>query len=231
VLLDLYDTLVSFDPRLIAAGRAATAARLGVTPEALERADRATMPDRMLGRHGGLRDELAGLLRAAGAPAGALDVAAFMAAELRMWEAAVVVHDDVRPALARLRRHGVRLGLVSNCSHLTAPLLDMWGLRDRFDAVTLSCEAGCVKPSPRLFERALAAIGGEAARGLLVDDRQDCVEAARALGFRARRIVRGAPPGEAGEVADLGELTDELLLGRPPLRPSASSPAGGEGSS
>jgi putative hydrolase of the HAD superfamily len=213
LLLDLYDTLVSFDRRLIAARRATTAARLGVTPEALERADRATMPDRMLGRRGGLHDELAGLLRAAGAPAGTRDVAAFVAAELGMWEAAVVVHDDVRPALARLRRHGVRLGLVSNCCHLTPPLLGAWGLRDRFDAVTLSCEAGCVKPSPRLFERALAAIGGEAARGLLVDDRQECVEAARALGLRARRIVRGAPPGAPGVVADLGELADLLLGG------------------
>jgi len=211
VLLDLYDTLVTFDRRRVASDRAATAAGLGVTPEALERADRATMPGRMLGRHGCLRGELAELLRVAGADACDAAVSAFVDAELRMWADAAIVHDDVRPALARLRRHGVRLALVSNCCHLTPPLLDTWRLRDCFDAVALSCQVGCAKPAPELFRLTLAAIGGEPSSALVVDDHQGYVDAARAAGLQGRRIDRCRGSGGPGVVSDLGELADELV--------------------
>ncbi|MCF3123895.1 HAD-IA family hydrolase, partial [Streptomyces arenae] len=57
------------------------------------------------------------------------------------------------------------------------------GLLDVADHVVLSCEVGCAKPDPRIYEIALRRTGTEPDRTLFVDDVVENVEAARALGM------------------------------------------------
>lgn len=214
VLFDLYDTLVGCDTDPIRAACDAMATRIHVEARALECAERLTLSDRMVGRFGDdLDDELAEVLRAAGAEPDPPVVAEFRECLLQAWRAAGRVYDDVVPSLHALRRQGVRLGLVSNCSRLTRPLLDDWQLRDCFDVVILSCEVGHAKPDPAILERALRAIDRNAGAGLLVDDNEANLQAARDLGLRGRRIDRariGPPPNGDGVIRDLRELTDPL---------------------
>ncbi|MFK4070614.1 HAD family hydrolase [Streptomyces sp. NPDC029674] len=57
------------------------------------------------------------------------------------------------------------------------------GLLDIADHLVLSCEVGCAKPDPRIYEIALRRTGAEPARTLFIDDVAENVEAARSLGM------------------------------------------------
>ena len=212
ILFDLYETLVSFDPRPIRDARERVANRAGVTPDALSAADRQTMPDRMWGRCGdSVEDELAAILRKAGAADDPELVAAFREAEMGAYRQAVIVHDDVVPCLHGLRTAGVRLALVSNCSRLTRPLLDDWKLGRCFDSVVLSCEVGYAKPHHAILRRALSEIEGEPATGMMIDDTEAYVAAARDLGLLGCRIARFETPRPGSQTVitslwQLGEL-------------------------
>ena len=212
VLFNLYDTLVWIDQPSLRAAREAAAGWTGLSAEALAGADRLTWDSRMTGGLGqDLDRELEAVLIAAGSPPTPPRVAALRSSELHAWGRAGRVFADVPPCLSGLRAAGVRLGLVSNCGHLTRPLLRDWGLWKRFDAVVLSCEVGCVKPDGAILRHALDRLGGAAEEAVLVDDRGANVEAARRLGLRALRIARGSGRSAGGvELADLRHLPRAL---------------------
>ena len=69
-----------------------------------------------------------------------------------LWE---TVPDDVRPALATLRRRGYRLVVVSNANGRLRHLFERVGLIDAVDALFDSCDEGVEKPDPRFFNIAL----------------------------------------------------------------------------
>jgi putative hydrolase of the HAD superfamily len=210
VLFDLYETLVRFDSRTIRAARERMIDRLGVSIEQLELAEERTLQDRMRGCFGtSLDDEMAAILHAAGARTDAELVSEFRESELRAWGAATLVHPDVMPCLDGLRADNVRLGLVSNCSRLTRPLLEQWPFGQRFEAVILSCEVGRTKPDPGIFERAVTEMCGAYDEGVLVDDRPAYVDGAEAAGLRGCLIARSQPPQSNGHhvISDLGQLT------------------------
>jgi putative hydrolase of the HAD superfamily len=100
-------------------------------------------------------------------------------------------------ALAALRAHGLRLGVVSNFDHRLEPILAGLGLRPFFDAVVRPSEAGAAKPDPRIFACALARLGAAPEAAVYVgDDAELDVVAARAAGLAAI------------DVAGLATLTD-----------------------
>lgn len=128
------------------------------------------------------------------------------------WE----VYPDVPEALAELSSLGLALGVVSNWDHRLPTLLDELGLGRHLSAIVYSADVGVEKPHPRIFERALAALGTEPAEALHVGDslRQD-VEGALAVGMEALLLVRPESPaghrvretGEGGgDLADLSPL-------------------------
>lgn len=81
-----------------------------------------------------------------------------------------VLYADAVPTLQELRRHGIRIGLLSNIGiDIRATLVQQSAL-DLFDAVVLSYEVGAVKPQTRIFERALTQLGVPAERALMVGD-------------------------------------------------------------
>jgi HAD superfamily hydrolase (TIGR01509 family) len=96
------------------------------------------------------------------------------------------------PALGSLRRGGVRLGLVSNCSRLTRALLPTWPFGTSFDAIVLSCEVGTVKPDPAIVLAAVDALGASPEDGIFVDDSAEYVDAARMLGMGGLTMRRAS---------------------------------------
>lgn len=53
-----------------------------------------------------------------------------------------------------------------------------------FDKLILSCEIGCRKPDPRIYQAALDFAGVDASQAFYIDDRKDLVEAASRLGIK-----------------------------------------------
>lgn len=123
------------------------------------------------------------------------------------------LYEDVPPVLRELRRHGLRIGLLSNTGHgrlerlVSAYSLDV-------DAVLTSGTHGKTKPSPSIFVAVLDLLGVEASQAAMVGDTLvDDIEGARAVGMRAFLIDReGRYPGRLDTLASLYGLPAALGL-------------------
>ncbi len=105
-----------------------------------------------------------------------------------------------------LRAAGYRTAIVTNNAH---EFRDAWKamlpFEELFDVIVDSCEIGVRKPDRRIFEHALAVVGGVAAeRAVFLDDYEANVRAAQSLGMYG--IVVGEDPAPA-----IGELRGLLL--------------------
>jgi putative hydrolase of the HAD superfamily len=105
--------------------------------------------------------------------------------------------DDVLPFMAGLRARGIKIAIVSNCDEQARGLLGWLGVTPLADALILSCEVGAAKPSARIYQRALQALGVTAEAALFVDDNPEFCAHAAALGIRTAQIVRGEPAADA----------------------------------
>jgi len=128
------------------------------------------------------------------------------------------VYPDVVPALSALGALGCPLGIVSNFDSRVLRILEGLGLTSRFASVTLSSQVGATKPDPRIFARALACHGAEAARAIHVGDSPvEDVEGARAAGLRAvliDRTGRHANRSDFVRVDSLGALAGVVRDGK-----------------
>lgn len=116
---------------------------------------------------------------------------------------------DVPAALARLRRRGLALLVVSNWDISLHERLDELGLTPQLDAVLTSAEAGARKPSPAIFQQALELAGANAVEAIHVGDSvEEDVAGAVAAGIEPVLVVRGrgqCPPG-VREISSLAQL-------------------------
>jgi putative hydrolase of the HAD superfamily len=125
------------------------------------------------------------------------------------WE----LYADVRPALARLSRPGLTLGVVSDWSSELPDVLDALGIGQHFSFVLASAAAGAAKPAATFYQLALRLAGVTPREALMVGDSYAAdVLGARAAGMDAVLIDRrGAPPDP--DVPVIHELTElETLL-------------------
>jgi putative hydrolase of the HAD superfamily len=99
--------------------------------------------------------------------------------------------------MAGLRARGIKIAIVSNCDEQARGLLGWLGVTPLADALILSCEVGAAKPSARIYQRALQALGVTAEAALFVDDNPEFCAQAAALGIRTAQIVRGEPAADA----------------------------------
>jgi putative hydrolase of the HAD superfamily len=132
-------------------------------------------------------------------------------AERHLWSD---VPDDAREALARLRRAGLRLGVVSNSDGRVEEALEAAGLRQYFDVVVDSALAGVEKPDPAIFRAALAALGVPPDQALYVGDLYEVdVLGANAAGMPAVLLAPADDPGGPGcaTIGSLRALADDLL--------------------
>lgn len=109
--------------------------------------------------------------------------------------------------LAEVRAAGVALHLATVQEHRRAAYLwETLGLRDRFDGIHHSAAYGCGKPDRAFFDAVAARTGYAPAEMLLLDDRPENVEAARAAGWRAalwdgtERLAQVLARGGAGDL-------------------------------
>lgn len=99
---------------------------------------------------------------------------------------------DVEYALEALRERGVRIGIVCDVGFTGGEtlrgLLAQKGLLESFSGWAFSDEVGHYKPSPRMFEAALGALGASPRRAMHVGDlRRTDIAGAAALGMRTVR--------------------------------------------
>lgn len=115
--------------------------------------------------------------------------------------------EDVVPVLQRLKKHGLKLGVISNWDDRLRPLLRRLELDVYFDAIAVSCETGFAKPAPELFAGACALLRTAPRNTLHIgDDPELDVRGARAAGLAALRLRRGAKPRAGQVLGSLGEL-------------------------
>jgi HAD superfamily hydrolase (TIGR01662 family) len=134
----------------------------------------------------------------------------------RAWERAdrFELYDDVLPVLEELRRHDLRLALLSN----TARDLDAFVAHHGLDVdVTLTSRVhGKTKPHESIFRALLDRLGVEPAQAAMVgDDLHDDVEGARAVGMQAWLVDREERfPDVPDRLTDLRALPAALGLMR-----------------
>jgi putative hydrolase of the HAD superfamily len=122
------------------------------------------------------------------------------------------LYEDVLPVLAELRKHRLKIGLVSNTSRDLASFVRHFALD--VDAWITSGSFGRVKPSPAIFRAALALLEVEPEAAVMVGDSPlDDIEGARRLGMRAFLLDReGHYPNEPGSLPSLLSLPAALSL-------------------
>jgi HAD superfamily hydrolase (TIGR01549 family) len=219
VLFDVDFTLARPGPELGPDGYRRAGERHGLTldPERYEEARLAALGS--LQRHPELEhdDELwvaftEEIVRGMG---GAAEGARACAEDLvRAWELheRFTLYEDALPALAVLRRHEVKIGLVSNGSRDLDEFVVHHALD--VDCAIGSRDFGRTKPHPEIFRHALALLGVEAEEAAMVGDSfEDDIEGARALGMKAFLLDRdGVRPDEPDRLPDLFALPAALGL-------------------
>ncbi len=122
------------------------------------------------------------------------------------------LYDDVLPVLEELRRHGQKLGLISNGERD----LDEFAAHHALvvDVVVGSRSFGRTKPHPSIFEAALEQLGVEPEDAAMVGDSYaDDIQGARGLGMRAFLLDReGRYPDEPDRLPTLLALPAALGL-------------------
>jgi len=116
-----------------------------------------------------------------------------------------------------LRESGCRLALVTNgASSAQRSKVDRFGLADLFDAILIEGEVGYGKPDPRVYRRALDALGVEGQDSWMVGDNPDWdvgpPQRLGVLGIWLDRWGRGLPDGHPVRpdrtIARLSQLRD-----------------------
>jgi putative hydrolase of the HAD superfamily len=110
---------------------------------------------------------------------------------VRQWERHenFSLYEDALPVLAELRRHDLRIGLISNGQRDLDEFVDHHALE--VDAVVGSKAHGRVKPHASIFAAALHALDvGPEETAMVGDSYEDDIEGARALGIRAILLDR-----------------------------------------
>jgi len=155
------------------------------------------------------------VLECAGVPAGEAANAALRElhayhAQHNLWE---LPPADVPPALARLRRLGLKLVVVSNANGTLHRCLDRLGLSASFDAVFDSHLERVEKPDPRYFELVLERTGARPESTIHVGDLYH-VDVTGARAARIRPVLLDPlalyPDADCVRIQSLGELADRL---------------------
>ncbi len=217
VLFDLYDTLLYLNSSIVTETRSQLGVRAGVDPDAWSALWRDNILDRMLGKLGGLDDEIRTMLQQLGADPSADLVKELAEIETAGWVRAVTLYPETVPTLAALRERGLLLGLISNCSAQAGAVLERIGLSQHFDAIALSCDVGIAKPDPGIFEHACQHLQVAPEESMFVADGAFTeLDAAKAVGMVAVKIEQAHQSGDYGTSTSfdhrIERLTDVLDL-------------------
>lgn len=117
-------------------------------------------------------------------------------------------YPDVEDSLRLLAAQSVRVGVLSNIAFDIRPAFACRGLDRLVDEFVLSFEVGHVKPEPEIFRHAVAALGVDPARTLMVGDSVEADGAAREIGCRFALVdplpTSERPAGLLSALSDIG---------------------------
>jgi putative hydrolase of the HAD superfamily len=127
-----------------------------------------------------------------------------------------VAFDDARDALLAVRARGIWVVVVSNWDVSVLDVLEQTGLAPLLDGAVSSAAIGVAKPSPAVFEHALALAGARAADAIHVGDSpSEDVAGALAAGIEPVLIDR---TGDGERVAGVRTIRSLHGLGWPAAR-------------
>lgn len=86
-----------------------------------------------------------------------------------------------------LRKHGIKVGILSNTSDMNAQRLSEEGFYDGFDPVVLSFDENYAKPDIELYQKAINKVGVNPENILFIDDQERFLPPARQLGMHVIR--------------------------------------------
>jgi len=124
------------------------------------------------------------------------------------------LYPDVLPCLQRLDAAGLAVGIVTNTERDLLEAIEHFGLSRFVVAVAASFEVGVMKPSPRIFQRALGQADTDPADAVMVGDSyHDDVRGAQAAGIVGILLDRsGGSTKPAPTIRSLAELPAALGL-------------------
>ncbi|SCG64966.1 HAD family hydrolase [Micromonospora coxensis] len=218
VLFDFFGTLT----RCVRRGSAhrTTAELLGCPEDTLTAVLDRTFYQRASGRHGTAEATLRWVCAQAGVHPSDAAVRAAVASRHRAVRADTRLREDAVPALAELRRRGVRTGVISDCTHELPVILPQLAVAPLLDVRVYSVQLGRCKPDPALYLAACQRLDVRPQDCLYVGDggSRELSGAQRAgmtavrlaapdltdhLVFDAERDWDGAVVGSLSEVVDL----------------------------
>ncbi len=214
ILFDLFDTLVAGSTDGRAAANREMATELGVDPEKFVAMMTATLRERMTGTLGDFPAQLAELARRLGGDPGAGQVAAAALRALDFNRRHLVVEPATAELVGTLKSDGWAVGVISNCTADSAAVFAELPLAATLDVAVLSCEAGMVKPDPRIYERTCKALGVDPMSCVYVGDGADReLYGAWALGMRVvqtRQYAQSDPDWSGPKIDNLADLSTYL---------------------
>lgn len=103
-----------------------------------------------------------------------------------------VLYPDTIEVLDKVRDMGYKTALISNFDDSIHDLASSLGIKDKFDYVLSSEEAGAAKPSPQIYNKALDHFGLVAEEALMIGDNfSSDVQAPLDMGMQALYLDRG----------------------------------------
>ncbi len=126
----------------------------------------------------------------------------------------LVAHSDAHGALTAVRDSGAKTAVLSNFGLLDLDAsLGALGLAELVDISRSAEQLGVAKPHPEAYLAIAQELGVEPSECLFLDDRDDCVAGARAVGMDAVRVDRTGRHPEAWR--SLAPLMDRLTSSPP----------------
>lgn len=119
-------------------------------------------------------------------------------------------YPDVRPALDRLRKRDLKIGVVSNATDLLNRVLHNLDLTKYFDFVVISDSVGVRKPSPKIFLIAAEEAGTNPSRSIYFGDKPAVdIDGAAGAGMKGVLVDRSNafPDAECLRIKDLTYLS------------------------
>lgn len=103
--------------------------------------------------------------------------------DVQTYRKEIRLHKEVLGLALGLKKHGIKLAILSNTIPEHAEILKKFNIFDQFDISVLSYEVSLEKPDPRIYELALQKLDELPSETLLVDDKPEYVSAADLLGI------------------------------------------------
>ena len=100
------------------------------------------------------------------------------------------LHNEILPMFKEIKKHGVKIGLISNCFSEEVPVIRKSILAPYFDAMYLSYEQGVKKPDAEIYKRCMNELSVKPEECIYIGDGgSNELEAAKHLGMKAMQAA------------------------------------------